>query len=309
MRVPIDYTYPEAYGNAYVSYSFPVGKLVRLASGGVCRIETLRAGMQFELEGGGFADVTDVRPLRPWPKRDPVPDANGNVLRRVLGTVKHTGAVVVEMRIGSTTLTTTPDHLFWSVTRNNWIPVKELGRGEMLSGADGRTWPVEEIGKPRLSLVDLYNFEVEVSHTYFVGDPPVLVHNGYGCIRMPAYERELIEADRLSIRAANQIGAAEAELHHIATIYEGEGRWASKFKGIFSRAGYTLEDDINKIMIRGHFGPHGDYYNSLIYKELLNGTRNATGTTFRSAFEATMQKLRARVSNPMDILNVLISEA
>jgi hypothetical protein len=199
MRVPVHYTYPEAFGNAQVTYCFPLGKFVGLASGGVRRIERVTAGTKFKLEGGGIATVTAVEPLMPWPEEH---KDDGKRQRRVIGTVKHTGAIVLDVIVGQTTLTTTPGHLFWSVTRNEWVPAKSLKRGELLRGANGQTHPVGGVSAPRKALVDLHNIEVEIDHTYFVGNPPILVHNGYDCIKVPAWEQELADADRLTVKSA-----------------------------------------------------------------------------------------------------------
>jgi hypothetical protein len=311
MRVPVEYTYPEAFGHAEVTYCFEVGKLVQLATGGACRIEQVSIGTKFELQGGGIATVTKVKPLIPWPEQNPKPDGHGNVRRRVVGTVKHTGAIVIDVTVGSNTLTTTPEHLFWSASRKTWVAAKSLKRGELLNGADNQTFPVGAVSTPRKALVDLYNIEVEISHTYFVGNPPILVHNGYSCIRLPKLLAEgEIEADGLMLYGPNQVGASEAELHHIATIYDGQGNWASKFRELFNKAGYSLEDDINKIMVEGHVGPHDlfdDLYHRTVYDYLSTETQGLEGEAFRGAFREAMQVLRSRVVDVNDILNILIT--
>jgi hypothetical protein len=96
-------------------------------------------------------------------------------------------------------------------------------------------------------------------------------------------------------------------MHHIATVFEGEGKWASKFKDIFDRAGYSLEDDINKVMVEGHFGPHDEWYHQMIFDKLDQATANLSGSACRSAFEAKMMTLRSQVTDINHILNALIT--
>jgi hypothetical protein len=168
---------------------------------------------------------------------------------------------------------------------------------------------VDSVGEPRATRETLFNLEVEISHTYFVsnGSVSVLVHNGYDCLRLPAYEQELVEEGGLTLRGANQIGAADTQLHHIATIYEGEGQWATKFEDLFNKAGYTLEDEINKVMVSGHFGGHPELYHELVFKELTDATAGLSGDTYRAAFQNVMGVLRGRVTDVTDILNALIT--
>lgn len=91
MRVPVEYNYSEPFGMAEVVCCFEMGHTVLLAAGGVCRVEQLKPGMQFQLKGGGFATVSKVKAPIPWPKQNPVPDQNGNVMRRILGRSSTSG--------------------------------------------------------------------------------------------------------------------------------------------------------------------------------------------------------------------------
>jgi hypothetical protein len=121
------------------------------------------------------------------------------------------------------------------------------------------------------------------------------------------WEQELMDEGGLTFRTADQIFGSSAEMHHIATIYEGQGDWATRFKGIFDSAGFSLEDGINQIMVDGHFGPHPEYYHQLIFQELDNAVAGLQGTALRDSFIARMNVLRLRITDPSDILNVLIS--
>jgi hypothetical protein len=81
-------------------------------------------------------------------------------------------------------LSGTPEHPFWSVTRNAWVGMERLAAGERLRLADGSTATVTSARIERLAEpAATYNFEVADWHTYHVGTPDtgwVFVHNTCG---------------------------------------------------------------------------------------------------------------------------------
>jgi hypothetical protein len=121
-RIPIHYTYAEPFGVAECVYCFPVEQPIILANGNVVRAEWLQAGLRFRMEDGALGTVTAVEPPQVWHPPSRVPDRNGNYERRVLGTIKHKGFVVIDVRFGGQTITGTPDHLWYSVSRKAWVP-------------------------------------------------------------------------------------------------------------------------------------------------------------------------------------------
>ncbi len=188
-RIPIHYTYAEPFGEAECVYCFPVEQLFLLEDGSVIPAVWLQPGMRFRLEDGAHGTVTAVEPPRVWEPPSRIPNRDGNYARRVLGRVKHKGYVVLDVTFGGTTVTTTPNHLFYSASRGAWVPVGSMCPGELLRGETGATSPVLAIGPPRQGFVELYGIEVEELHTYFVGNEPgsALVHNGMGeCFKKPA---------------------------------------------------------------------------------------------------------------------------
>ena len=120
--------------------------------------------------------------------------------------------------------------------------------------------------------------------------------------------RSFLSKTAWNFAAANQLGATDApDLHHIATIYEGEENWASQFSDIFNEAGYDLEDDINKVMVDDHFGPHPAEYHQEVYDTLSKAVQGLSGPEYRSAFEQAMYTLRQRVVTPGDQLNIWLT--
>ncbi|MBK8208244.1 MAG: hypothetical protein IPK87_15815 [Planctomycetes bacterium] len=82
------------------------------------------------------------------------------------------------------TLTGTPEHPFWSITRNAWVSMGELQPGETLQLAGGQTATATSVRTEHLATpVAVYNFEVAGWHTYHVGTAKsgwVFVHNKCG---------------------------------------------------------------------------------------------------------------------------------
>lgn len=87
---------------------------------------------------------------------------------------------------GSETLSVTPDHPLR--TEEGWTAAADLQSGDLVVRLDGRRSRVVEVRRrPRLE--DVYNFEVNGFHTYFVGKQGILVHNS---CKLVAAAREVI---------------------------------------------------------------------------------------------------------------------
>ncbi|HEY7312321.1 MAG TPA: polymorphic toxin-type HINT domain-containing protein [Gemmataceae bacterium] len=144
-------------------------------------VEFLQPGMRFKLEDGGIATVTKVEaPKIVMPPEDKT-NEGGAKLKRVLGTIKRTGFVVLDVVAGNQTITTSPGHPFYSVTRRGWVGAGELQVGELLRNFRGRTTPVQSVSQPRYGMIEMYNLEVEDFHTFYVGrseSDGILVYNG-----------------------------------------------------------------------------------------------------------------------------------
>ena len=179
-RISVRYTFPEPYGEAKVEYSFPVGHLIILEGGLVEPVEKLGVGVRFIMQHGEIATVTAIASPDWW---EPLPlrPLKGKVYeRRVVGRSERYGNAVLDVTFLGRTVTTTPDHLFYSASRRMYLPAGQLRVGELLATDDGRTALLESISPPRYGLVKLFNIEVEELHNYFVGGSrsAVQVHNG-----------------------------------------------------------------------------------------------------------------------------------
>lgn len=69
----------------------------------------------------------------------------------------------------------TGGHPFWSLDDGGWEEARDLQPGELLDTLSGPMVVLDVVALPERELV--YNFEVEGSHTYFVGESGAWVHN------------------------------------------------------------------------------------------------------------------------------------
>ncbi|QDU08161.1 polymorphic toxin-type HINT domain-containing protein [Gimesia aquarii] len=99
----------------------------------------------------------------------------------VTGTFQHQAAKILDIAVEgeSKPISTTPNHPFWSVDRQEFVRADSLTVGERLQSLNGIT-TVMKIS-PRGPPEPVYNLEVQVKHTYYVADSGVLVHNGKNC--------------------------------------------------------------------------------------------------------------------------------
>ncbi|MFI7224835.1 polymorphic toxin type 27 domain-containing protein [Nonomuraea angiospora] len=150
------YGLEQAAGNALAAgRCFPAGTLVDTEQG-PRKIEDIRVGD------------------RVWAAD---PETGRRTLRQVTRLFHRSVDALVRITTGSGTLSASEGHRFW-VQGRGWVQSQELRPGDALqdpSGAAERVLAVSETGGP----VDVYNFEVETDHTYYVyaGSTPVLVHN------------------------------------------------------------------------------------------------------------------------------------
>jgi hypothetical protein len=83
--------------------------------------------------------------------------------------------VLVDLYVDGEVISTTGEHPF-CVPDKGWVEAKDLVVGSLLQTADGRVVDVDRLEK-REGKFEVYNFNVEGFHTYFVSEFGVLVHN------------------------------------------------------------------------------------------------------------------------------------
>jgi hypothetical protein len=104
------------------------------------------------------------------------PDTGEAKVEAVLATYRTPDREVVDVELRDrAALRVTPGHVFFSADRG-WIVAGSLREGERLVDASGARVEVARV-IARAERETVYNFEVDVTHTYFAGEARVLVHN------------------------------------------------------------------------------------------------------------------------------------
>ena len=98
--------------------------------------------------------------------------------QRVIDTFIKKANSLVEIDMGEEKIIATLSHPFYVPEFRRWVPAGQLKEGYKLLTTNNRYAEVESVElKHCKDSVDVFNFTVENTHTYFVGDNPVLVHN------------------------------------------------------------------------------------------------------------------------------------
>ena len=163
---------------------------------------------------------------------------------------------LVHVQVGDETITCTTEHSFY-VHDKGWVAAIDLKPHDQLELRNGKASFVHSIRIEKLDQpIQVYNFEVEDFHTYFVGENCVLVHNmckNPGRTKKQARLRELADDDKLSSalrgeikRDMNAIARGTRKTIRVPTGYEMAHRI-----GYEARNGYSyLYSDLN--IIRQH---------------------------------------------------------
>ena len=105
------------------------------------------------------------------------PDTGEQEYKKVLQTFVNEKRTLVHVYIEDEEIVTTDGHPFY-VEGVGFVPAQNLQSGDIVRLSDGRKVPVISIEIEYLDEpVYVYNFEVEDSHTYYVSEIGVLVHN------------------------------------------------------------------------------------------------------------------------------------
>jgi len=104
---------------------------------------------------------------------------NEVVVRKVTNTSHNWTKSLLDLNIDGEIISSTYSHKYWVPEVSKWVPASELSVGTSLQRADGSIAVVAAIST-RSVLADVFNFEVEGEHNYFVGEQGYLVHNGAG---------------------------------------------------------------------------------------------------------------------------------
>ena len=109
---------------------------------------------------------------------EPCPPIKPGVGEVVTGTFSHVAAAIIDLHVEgeSEPIGVTPGHPFWSVDRQDFVPVGELRIGERLRTIAGGQACVSSI-TPRGPPERVYNLEIAGEHQYHVASTGLLAHN------------------------------------------------------------------------------------------------------------------------------------
>ena len=108
------------------------------------------------------------------------PETGEKGLKKVVQTFVNETEELIHIHADEQDIVTTPEHPFY-VPVKGWTNAADLRAGDILVTVNGEYKVVEKIQHELLeSPIQVYNFEVEDFHTYFVGEDSVLVHNACG---------------------------------------------------------------------------------------------------------------------------------
>ena len=105
------------------------------------------------------------------------PETGERVTRKVTYLWVHDDELADLVLADGSVLTTTTDHLFWSVTDQRFEQADQLTAGEVVLGDSGRQITVIGFRPGTESSGLAYNLEIAGVHTYHVGPEAILVHN------------------------------------------------------------------------------------------------------------------------------------
>lgn len=99
-------------------------------------------------------------------------------VKKVMQTFKHiVNTKICKIYIGKEYIECTTDHTIYEKNKG-WIKAVELKEGDTLVSEEGKEKQIDKIEVCEDNdFINVYNFEVEDNHNYFVGNNKVLVHN------------------------------------------------------------------------------------------------------------------------------------
>jgi RHS repeat-associated protein len=95
--------------------------------------------------------------------------------KQVLQTFAKTATTMIDLYIDGEKITTTEEHPFW-VPEVGWVAAKDLTAGTYLQTKTESWLDIDRVDR-HIEDKNVYNFEVEGFHTYFVSELGFLVHN------------------------------------------------------------------------------------------------------------------------------------
>lgn len=142
-------------------------------------------------------------------------------LRKVVELSRNTSSSLVKIPVNGKEITCTLEHPFY--VNGDWVEAKYLSKGMLLTTLDGNISIVKSINFLDENL-EVYNFEVEDNHNYYVSKKGILVHNNCDFVRK-LFANNINDVDIFSVQL-KKIG------NPVSNITKNPGLAKAKIPGI-----------------------------------------------------------------------------
>lgn len=206
----------------------------------------------------------------------------------VIATWANEDPFIVYLTISGEVIATTPEHLFY-INDGYWMEASSLEIGDTIHRSDSQMGSVESIVTV-YNPQPMYNFSVDVAHTYFVGQQGWLVHNDCSSKKL---------AENI-LRASGEVRPADVAAHHIVACNDPR---AAEARRILADAGIDLNEAINGVFLpRNTRVPnptganvHSTLHTRRYYEEITERLLSVRGR--RLAIEDVLEDIRFELLN------------
>lgn len=103
------------------------------------------------------------------------------------------------------------------------------------------------------------------------------------------------------------------QVHHICTDKNcispnSGGPWTPEFQKMFDRADLSMQDELNKVWVAGHQGPHPQEYHKRVFDRLDSKTEGMAGAAYSDAFKDELRAIKNEIGTPGTELNRLVTK-
>ena len=141
-------------------------------------------------------------------------------------------------------LSATEGHEFY--VDGEWVSAENLKVGQILTTANGEKFVIDNIVKREVENLDVYNLNVNSTHTYYVGEEEILTHNN--CLKNPNVQF----ADSNNYVDSSLKNVVKQASDNVKQAYAARGestkgifKWAKVRKDIWKEVGRILQENKN----------------------------------------------------------------
>ncbi|HBR33952.1 MAG TPA: hypothetical protein DD734_04905 [Firmicutes bacterium] len=88
-------------------------------------------------------------------------------------------------------------------------------------------------------------------------------------------------------------------MHHIASRESIKSGFTAAYQKIFDKAGMSLDDEANKVFLKGHKGAHTKVYKQYVLRYITEATQDLSGPEAKIALIKALNNLKEQlIKNP-----------